>query len=355
MPGASPERDTDARVAAGTALTDGSLPMNNTLWIVTPVYRDVTSFRTLRERLVEIIRSRNELSGLDVRFAVVDDTAGFDPEIDLLREMPDVILLEAPFNLGHQRAIVFGLRTLRPRMGETDLVVTLDADGEDRPEDLPRLLAPLLDGEADLRRVAAARRTKRTTTVRFKVAYFFFRILFRLLTGTTVRTGNYAAYRGWLVHRMITHPHFDLSYSSALLSLGVPIHMVPCERGRRYAGRSQMGFGRLFMHGLRMMMPFIDRIAIRALLLFSVTLAVGVAIGLAVLGIRVFTDVAIPGWAMYVLLAVLTLSMVALGNFITLFTVFSRSHGISLADLEERQDRSGPGPTSTDIPVEHAG
>jgi hypothetical protein len=310
--------------------------MQRTLWLVTPVYRDAESYAILRERLLDVIERSDTLGDIDPRFVAVDDAAGFDPGIDALREMDDVTVLEAPFNLGHQRAIVFGLRRLQPSVDDADLVVTLDADGEDRPEDLPRLLEPLLAAPEDLRRVSAARRTKRRTSLGFKVAYLFFRILFRLLTGATVRTGNFAAYRGWFVRRMLRHPNFDLSYSSALLSIDLPIHMVPCERGDRYAGRSQMGFSRLFMHGLRMMMPFTDRIAMRALLLFSFALALGLLGGVAILAIRLFTDLAIPGWASSALSGTIILSLVALGNFITLFIVFAQSHGISLADLEDR-------------------
>lgn len=312
-----------------------------TLWILSPLFHDVVSYMTLHERLRDVIAATPALSELTPRFVVVDDSAGFDADVDRLRELGDVTVLESPFNLGHQRAIVFGLRSLAPEVDERDVVVTLDSDGEDLPEDLPRLLAPLLASEDDLRRVAAARRTRRKTSLAFKVAYVFFRILFRLLTGTTVRTGNFAAYRGWLVRRLLNHPHFDLSYSAALLSLRIPIHMVPCERGLRYAGRSRMGFAGLFMHGLRMMMPFTEQIALRALLLFSVTLALGMLLGVAILAIRVLTDAAIPGWATSAFLGVTILSLVSLGNFITLFIVFSQSHGISLADLEERSP--GPG------------
>jgi hypothetical protein len=38
------------------------------------------------------------------------------------------------------------------------------------------------------------------------------------------------------------------------------------------------------------------------------------------------------------MLGLITLSFVSLGNFITLFIVFSQSHGISLSDLEDESD-----------------
>jgi polyisoprenyl-phosphate glycosyltransferase len=297
------------------------------------VFEDVPAFLELRRRLAEVLASDGGVPTGAHRFVVVDDTAGMDPEVDQLQDLADVRVLETPFNLGHQRAIVYGLRRVSDEIRDEDIVVTLDADGEDRPEDLLRLLAPLMDAPAP-QRLVLARRTRRRTSLRFKMMYLVFRVLFRLLTGTSVRTGNYAAYRGSLAKRMLLHPHFDLCYSSSLLTLNRDIEFVPCERGERYSGRSKMGFSRLFLHGLRMMMPFADRVAMRALILFTVTFSLGVLLSLTVLAVRAFTDSAIPGWATSAIIGTLLLSFIALGNFITLFAVFSQSMGISLSGID---------------------
>lgn len=216
----------------------------------------------------------------------------------------------------------------------------MDADGEDRPEDLPLLIAPLREEPDKRRTLCVARRTKRRESFRFKSMYFFFRLLFRSLTGVTVRSGNYAAYRGWLARRMLRHPYFDLCYSSSLISLDIPVTSVPCPRGERYAGRSRMNLFSLSMHGLRMLMPFTDRIAVRALAAFSVIFGAGILASLAVVIVRLFTTAAIPGWATATLVCTLILSFLALGNFVVLFVLFSHSRGISLAGLEGRFDRS---------------
>jgi hypothetical protein len=99
-----------------------------------------------------------------------------------------------------------------------------------------------------------------------------------------------------------------------------------------------MGYGRLIMHGLGMLMPFTDRVAVRALVTFAVTTAAGVGLALAVVCVKLFTDRAIPGWATSTLLLLLVVSLVALGNFVVLFVVFSQSRGMSLADVEEAAD-----------------
>lgn len=310
-----------------------------TTWIFTPVYRDVRSFRVLHERLLEALAGT--ATG-EVRFVVIDDTAGQDPEVASLTALADVAVLQPPFNLGHQRALVYALRKALPRIADEDAVVTLDADGEDRPEDLPRLLAALTARPPAERRVVLARRTKRRESVGFKVLYRLFRLLFRSLTGATVRSGNFAAMPGSIARRALLHPTFDLSYSSAILALDLPVDHVPCERGERYEGRSKMTYGRLAMHGLRMLMPFTDRIAIRALGAFVFFGVLGAALALVVVGLKLFTASAIPGWTSYIALGSLIVSLVALGNFVSLFVLFSQTRAVSLANIEELDHGEDP-------------
>lgn len=302
-------------------------------WIVTPVYRDVRSFEILRERLLEVLGA-----GADPTFVVIDDTAGQDEQIERLHQHADVTVLRPPFNLGHQRAIVYALRKILPRVGDDDAIVTLDADGEDQPSDLPRLLAALQGdggGPRLKQQVVLALRTKRRESFGFKVFYRLFRLMFRSLTGATVRSGNFAAMPGGLAKRVLLHPTFDLSYSSAILALDVPVEYVPCERGERYEGRSKMTYGRLAMHGLRMLMPFTDRIAIRALAAFVFFGVLGGVLAFVVVCLKLFTSSAIPGWTSYIALGALIVSLVALGNFVSLFVLFSQTRAVSLANIED--------------------
>jgi polyisoprenyl-phosphate glycosyltransferase len=306
-----------------------------TVWVFTPVYRDTGSFRILRERLLEVLAADSTPAHDSVRFVVIDDTAGQDPEVEGLRALEDVLVLQPPFNLGHQRGIVYALRKTLPRVADDDAVVTMDADGEDRPEDLPRLLAALQTGEGAAHKVVLALRTKRHEPLPFKVLYRGFKLLFRALTGATVRTGNYAAMPGSVAKRALLHPTFDLAYSSAILALDMPVEYVPCERGRRYQGESKMTYGKLAMHGLRMLMPFTDRIAIRALGAFVFFGLLGAVLATVVVFLKIFTSSSIPGWTSYIALGALIVSLVALGNFVSLFVLFSQTRAVSLASIEE--------------------
>jgi polyisoprenyl-phosphate glycosyltransferase len=309
-------------------------------WIFTPVYHDVRSFRILRERLLEELAASPATPEGPIRFVAIDDSAGQDPEVEDLSELGDVTVLRPPFNLGHQRGLVYALRKTLPYIADEDAVVTLDADGEDRPEDLPRLLTELTSKPPAEREVVLALRTKRRESLGFKVLYRGFRLLFRSLTGATVRSGNYAAMPGSIAKRALMHPTFDLAYSSAILALDLPIAYVPCERGERYAGRSKMTYGKLAMHGLRMLMPFTDRIAIRALGAFVFFGVLGAVLALVVVCLKIFTSSSIPGWTSYIALGALIVSLVALGNFVSLFVLFSQTRAVSLANIEELTDEA---------------
>lgn len=310
----------------------------NPIWLFCPVYFDVDAFLILRANLVRTVDALSSPS--PVRFVVIDDTAGLDPAVDQLRQIADVTVLAPPFNLGHQRALVFGLRRKSPEIRETDIVVTMDGDGEDMPEDLPRLLERLLSNPGNTRLLVLARRTRRQESLTFKALHVGFKSVFRLLTGRVIQTGNYAVYRGWVARHTIFHPHFDLCYSSSLLSLSLPVDYVPCERGRRYAGESRMGYFRLAIHGMRMLMPFMDRIAVRALAAAAaaVLLGMGIAVGIAGRWVLGSNGQALPPWLNSVLLlvAVAILVLLAFSNCVVLFALFSQSQGVSLSALDRQ-------------------
>ena len=74
---------------------------------------------------------------------VVDDGGGDDTAVKAEAAGARVIRLH--LNMGVLKAVEMGLRE-----AGGDIIVTLDADGQHSPEDIPRLIQPLVDGEADL-------------------------------------------------------------------------------------------------------------------------------------------------------------------------------------------------------------
>jgi hypothetical protein len=306
--------------------------------------RDTESYLRLRREVVAACAGDARHGA--PRFVVVDDSAGTDRDVAELRASPDVTVLTPPFNLGHQRAIVFGLRFLAPHVRSDDLVVTMDSDGEDQPADLPRLVERLDDPTVSL---VLAQRTKRSEPLAFRAMYVCFRLLFRVMTGTTIRSGNYAAQRGDSLVATIDHPSFDLCYSATLLALRRPTVTVPCARGRRFAGTSRMNRFALVGHGVRMMLPFSEAIAVRMLVLAAASFA-GLATYLVLFGVGIIGEPLTAGvLAPCVALAVVFFA--AFTGFVVLFSGFSQASAIAMKGITlPVQPRTEPAVVPVDGP-----
>jgi hypothetical protein len=307
------------------------------LWFVVPMYYDVESFVRLRKEIyVELDRA--DVPYERVTFVVVDDSAGADPDVESLREYEDIQLLTPPFNLGHQRAIVFGLRATKHRFRAADYIITMDSDGEDRPQDVVELLRVLRTRVGRLDAVVIARRTKRTEPMLFRFLYAGFLVLFRVLTGTTIRSGNFAALRGDFVRSAIDHPSFDLCYSSSLVKLNPQRIDVPCPRGTRFAGHSRMGIQGLLIHGIRMMLPFADRIAVRSLVFFATALVTTIVAAFALLVSTLAFGADVSSVLVGVLVAAAALCGLSLVMFLMLFSGFAQSSAVGLKGIESVRD-----------------
>jgi polyisoprenyl-phosphate glycosyltransferase len=307
-------------------MTAPSADGRSSLWVVCPLLRDTESFVRLRTEVASHCAAAG--CATPERYVVVDDSAGVDAEVIELSGLPDVTVLTTPFNLGHQRAIVFGLRYVAPEVGARDVVVTMDSDGQDQPADVPRLVGALTDSRTAL---ALALRTKRSEPLAFRLMYVCFRVLFRVLTGTTVRSGNFAAQRGDSLLATIDHPSFDLCYSSSLLALRRPTTTVPCARGDRFAGESRMSRFSLVAHGVRMLLPFSEAIAVRMLVIAGASL-IALATFLALVAVGSFGDPATAA----VLAGSIGLAVVFLASFcafVVLFSGFSQASAIAMKGI----------------------
>ena len=144
---------------------------------------------------------------------------------------------------------------------------------------------------------------------------------------------------------MLLHPSFDICYSSSLVSLDEALVPVPCARGSRYAGRSASNTLRLFMHGIRMLVPFTDRIAARGLAAFVLIFGIGIALSIVVGDDPPDHDIRRSGLGHGHPARHHDPLVHCPGQLLT-FVVFD-SRGISLAGLEEMVDR-GTRDTSSD-------
>ena len=246
--------------------------------------------------------------------------------------LDSVEVLHLRSNQGHQRAIALGLYHLH-EFTDTEAVVIMDGDGEDRPEDLPELLRAFAAGECS--DVVFAARTRRMESLAFRLCYRAYRLIHRALTGVVVQVGNFSVVPRAAMARLMAVPDLWNHYAASVYRARLPRRLVPLPRGRRLAGESKMNFVSLLIHGLSAMSVFSDQVSAR-LLTAAVSFAV-VAMGLmgVTAGIRWFTDLAVPGWATFTVGLLLVLMVQSL-SFATLFAFLIAGRRSSLNFLLTR-------------------
>src|SRR5262249_56545803 len=109
-----------------------------------------------------------------------------------------------------------------------------------------------------------------------------------------------------------------------IIKAGILYVEVSTKRGLRLSGHSRMNFVSLVIHGLGAVSVHSDVIGVRALVAMLAIIIVSMAGILVVVILRVFTGLAIPGWASFVTLSFLVLMMQAgMVGFLFFFFIFS--------------------------------
>ena len=282
-----------------------------TLTVLTPVYNDWAALTALVAALDRELASRGRTAAL----VVVDDgspqPASHVGPFDVAA-LTSIEILHLRRNLGHQRAIAIGLAYVEAGAA-TDAVVVMDGDGEDRPEDVNRLLDTLEAEQSS--RVVFAERTRRSEGRLFASLYFVYRFVHLLLTGERVRVGNFSAVPRHLLRRLVAVSDLWNHYAAAVFHARIPFTTIPTIRGTRYAGASQMNFVSLVTHGLSAMSVFGDRIGVRLLIVTCVLAALIVSVAAVVVGWHAVAGISIPSWV----------GSAALTTVVLLFLLFATS------------------------------
>jgi len=294
--------------------------LKNHYIILIPVFNDWVVARLLLQHLSQELAS----SSYTAEVLLVDDGSSnpcpddFINGIEKTEALQGVRILELRRNLGHQRAIAIGLTYVNQNYPGIDVAV-MDADGEDRPEDLIRLFdAHTSQGKEQ---IVFAGRSVRSEGLSFRIFYRIYRMVFRLLTGQSISMGNFSVLSAAILDRMVAVSELWNHYVAAVFKARIPHTTIPTVRGKRYEGRSGMNTESLIIHGLSSAAVFTEKIGTRALAVISLFLLLIVIVIGIVIGIRLTTDLAVPGWASYMvaILSVMGLNaLVLMGMFVFL-------------------------------------
>lgn len=280
--------------------------LQKVLFII-PVFNDWLSLSVLIEHLDSMLKPQN----ICAEVLAVDDASSIPAknlQLHKLTAIEHVNLLRLKRNLGHQRAITIGLAYAADNFSP-DMVVVMDGDGEDTPEDVIRLIHACV--ATDYQKVVFARRSKRSESRLFRLFYRAYRSTYRLLTGFDIQVGNFSVIPFDLVKRLVVVSEIWNHYAAGILKAKLPYLDIPTRRGYRYHGESKMNFSALITHGLSAISVHGEIVGVRLLMASCVLIGIGIVALLAVVFIRLMTDLAIPGWTSFLVVALISVILQA--------------------------------------------
>lgn len=263
--------------------------------IVTPVLDDWEAFGALVPKLDAALLASGERASI----LVVDDGSATVPSslrpATALSAIDGVTVVRLRRNLGHQRAIAVGLAYVFEH-SDAKAIVVMDADGEDEPADVPRLLARMRErGDGA---VVFAERARRSESILFRVFYQLYRFLHFLLVGRAARVGNFSAVPRRALSRLVVVSELWNHFAAAVYRSRIPVDTVPTARGKRYGGRSSMSFIGLVVHGMSALAVYGDVVGVRLLASAAVLVVVSLTGIGALVVVKLATTMVIAQWAL---------------------------------------------------------
>ncbi len=279
------------------------------LAIVIPVFDDWDCARAL----VAQLRDAMPRIGVDATIFLVDDGSMHKAPADVAprgRGLAPVNVIELFTNVGHQRAIAIGLAAV-DASDRFEAALVMDGDGEDRVEEIERLLDAHRAHPED---IVVAQRGRRRERFPFKPFYGAYQRLFRVLTGRRWDFGNFTLLPASVVRRIVHSTDLWNHYPATLMRSRVAICRVRVDRGSRLFGESRMNFVSLVNHGLSAIAVFVDVVFVRLLAVAIAVLVAAGAVGVGVIAVRIWSGASIPGWAALtlILLAFAVVQIIAL-------------------------------------------
>jgi polyisoprenyl-phosphate glycosyltransferase len=257
--------------------------------IIIPLYNEEKTIPELFTRLAAVTDGMSDSWEL----ILVDDGStdgSFTAMCALHRNDPRIKVVRLSRNFGHQIAISAALD-----LAQGDAVILMDGDLQDPPELLPQLLKLWKDGYHVVYTVKTSRKENWLKRLAFKS---FYRILSAMSSiKIPMDAGNFSLMDRRVVEVLRTMPERNRYISGLRAWAGFQQTAVYYDRGPRFAGKPQMSLGRLFHLALDGIFSF-SNAPLRAAIYFGMAAAmVSFAGGLYVVYEKLFTNLAILGWA----------------------------------------------------------
>jgi hypothetical protein len=224
--------------------------------ILIPVFNDWESLLILLNNIHSL-----KISNLaNLKILIVDDcsTEILNKKIDF-DSFKNIEIIKNTKNIGHGKSIAYGINYLIKK-NEFDYLIVMDGDGEDRPEEVKELiLKSIIFHSATI----TANRIKRSENTIFKLSYHLHKILTLVLTGYSIKFGNFMCLPVKDLKTIANNKDLFVSFSGTIAkSIKNKIH-INSIRGIRYKGYTKMSFTKLIRHSLLIISIFKYKVAYR--------------------------------------------------------------------------------------------
>lgn len=208
------------------------------LSIVMPVYNEAGNLPALHAELTAVL----DRMGRSYEVVAVDDGSA-DGSLEVLRRLqtedPHLRIVRFRRNFGQTAAFAAGFDHARGRV-----VITIDADGQNDPADIPRLLETMEEGDYDI--VSGWRQKRREPFITRRLPSIIANRLISRSTG--VRLHDYGcslkAYRAEVVKNIHLYGELHRFIPALAGWMGVRVAEVPVNDRPRAYGRSKYGISR---------------------------------------------------------------------------------------------------------------
>ena len=283
------------------------------LSIVTPVYNEEDSLPLLRERLSALFKQCGfDYEMLFVNDGSVDSTSQLIK--DWIKEDHRVVLLELSRNFGHQQAITAGLQE-----STGDCVVIMDADLQDPPEEIPKMVKKWEEGF----KVVLAERTSRNENFLRKMLFSLFYKVFVSISDMQVL--NNSGVFG-LMDRVVVNHLLNMGERSRFLPgmrgwLGFETTTIYYDREDRQAGHPKQTLRKLIRYALNAIFSFSYKpLRVSIFIGFTTTMVFFlyglVLVYMRVMGINVVKGFTTPTVAIFFIGGLLLMSNGIIGEYI---------------------------------------
>ena len=231
--------------------------------ILIPLFNDWKSVTKLLNEIDFQINSWDAIvSVVIVNDASTEDRQGLEFNF---KKIKFVKILNMKKNKVHQRCIAAGLKYICNNE-DFDRVIVMDADGEDRPEEINDFFRV---SKENPNVTITGNRFKRSEGIIFKTLYEIHKVLTFIFTGKLVKFGNFTCLPKKHVLQLIEKSYLWNTYSSSVLRTINDRLSISSTRGKRYVLPSKMNFFGLFFHSLTIISVFRKEVIIRSIL-FSI-------------------------------------------------------------------------------------